>query len=297
MLTQYQDYKNLIKDFNIEVDDSGEDLSHAVFMGCAFGLFKDGILICTFPYFPQNVSDTSEYRTTLNRMYFMYGDLKRVALYFLKDKQMFVAVEKNKRAHINLEIRDAVRDNIEHKKYRKCYPTTIRLHFEDIGHTEAIGVLKTFGKKFSFMPVLVFNSELFTPEIQVSFVPVAAFIGNGDILAGTKYITKVRKLRMFQIEYFPKHLKFGREIRDMISFYDLIIHEILTKRSPRSLECIFVNNRFVKKSIFMGEEINFDWFGREFGYWLTCQDGRVLRLYSESYTDKGITTNLAELGE
>lgn len=297
MLTQYQDYKNQLQDSRIEIDDSGEDLSNAVFIGCAFGLFDDKDLICTFPYFPQHLSDISEYRTTLNRMYFMLGTMKRVALYYLKSKQQFIAIEKNKRAHINLEIRDAIRDNISDKKDTKQRPTTIKVHFEDKEFRDAFGVLKTFGKRFSFLPIFIFNSAKCTSEIKQAFIPVAAYLGDGDILTGMWYISKYRRLRMFKIEYFPEHLKFGRTINDIISFYDLMLSEILTKRSRKSLESIFVNNRFVKKSIFMGEPINYDWFGREFGFWIRSEDGRVLRLYSESYTDKGITSNLEELGE
>ncbi|MDD2944369.1 MAG: hypothetical protein PHG15_00865 [Acinetobacter sp.] len=297
MLTQYQDYKNLLKDSKIDIDDSDEDLSNSIFVGCTLGLFDGADLICTFPYFPQNVSDTSEYRTTVNRMYFMHGVIKRVALYFLKNKNQYFAVVKNKRAQINLEIRDAKRDNIEKKKDTKLHPTTIKIHFEDKEFRDAFGVLKTFGRRFSFLPILVFNADKCTAEIKQAFIPIAAYLGDGDLLTGMWYISKYRHLRMFKIEYFPEHLKYGRTINDIMCFYDLMISEILTKRSRKSLESVFVNNRFVKKSIFMGDPINYDWFGREFGFWIRSDDGRVLRLYSESYTDKGITTNLEELGE
>lgn len=297
MLTQYQDYKNQLKDSGIVIDDSGEDLSNSVFIGCALGLFNESELICTFPYFPQDISNTNEYRTTIHRMYFMHGEIKRVALYFRKHENQFFAVVKNKRAQLNLDIRDAKRDNIEKKRDAKVRPTTIQIHFEDKTFRDSIGVLKTFGKRFSFLPIITFNSEKFTQEIKQSFIPIAAYLGNGDLMTGMWYISKYRRLRMFQIDYFPEHLKFGRDIKDIMCFYDLMLSEILTKRSQKSQETIFVNNRFVKKSIFMGDPINYDWFGREFGYWINSDDGRVLRLYSESYTDKGITTNLEELGE
>lgn len=297
MLTQYQDYKNQLKDSNIEIDDSGVDLSNAIFVGCAFGLFQGTDLVCTFPFYPQKITDINEYRTTLTRMYFMHGELKRVALYFLKNKNQYFAVVKNKRAQINLEIRDAKRDNIEKKKDAKQHPTTIKVHFEDTKFRDSFGVLKTFGKRFSFLPIIVFDCDKCTDDIKQAFIPVAAYLGDGDLLTGMWYISKYRRLRMFKIEYFPEHLRFGRTINDIMCFYDLMFTEIMTKRPRKSQEMLFVNNRFVKKSIFMGEPITYDWFGREFGYWLRSDDGRVLRLYSESYTDKGITANLEELGD
>ena len=296
MSTKYQDYKMDLLTHNITIDDSGVDLSKAIYISCCYGLYIEGNLVVTFPYFSEQISENADYKEVVNKIYGQYGQVRRVALYMLSDTKQFFAVPKIKRALINFDNRDRSRDQIDNK-VTKTYPATIKISFEDITNNYSFGVLHKNKKSFTFMPMIIFNSELCSPNIRQGFFALAPYLKSGDLVTGNWYLDmshSYNNTRMFKITHFPAHLKHNREIHDIPCFYDYLIHHNLSKTSLKRNEHFFFNDRAIKKSIFIGEPINFDWFGREFGYWIKGAENQVLRLYSGSYTDKGISPNLKD---
>jgi hypothetical protein len=300
----YIENKKSLKSFDIHLNDNGKNLGNSIFIGCQYGLYIKDKLACCFPYFSAKSSELAKYRSTLKEAFSSMGVLKKIALYLDKETNVYFAVPNLNRVAFNMSVRDSIRDNIYQFK-PKLYRTELKIEFEDTNFNDLFGVLDNLGKQILFRQMIVFDGNLIDDELKRNFITVASFIGMGDYTTAKRRYENIKNKELnintfvclYDIDRFPDHISKRVQFKEksLFGYYEKAINNLSYFKSLKRKESVFINNRFIKLSIHLGDELNYEWFGREFGFFLKVKYGGVVRFFSESYSDKGIVKNMADV--
>lgn len=292
-MTNYYEFKRSAANFNISIDDSEKDLSRSVFVGLGFGVFLKDRLVCAFPKYPNDASMFESYKEALSTLSTINLSFKKIALYqFIKNKQYFAVKGSNRSKYMLANRLKCLSQGQEHDLH--CAKSQIKVYFEDTNSFFNVGSLDKVGKHFSFIPVIVFNHGLFSPELQALCIPILSFLGKGDYMCGNWVIQQYTSNRMLLVDYFPKHMRYGREIRQVIYSDEL---KLLSRKYNYTLnrdEAYLIGERWIKKSLFYGDAINFDWFGQEHGFYLKDNNDQTQRFLSDTVSDKSTVMTFSD---
>lgn len=287
MKAEYLEQKRSFANFNIFIKDNGQDISNSIYIGRAFGLFSGADLICSFPMYPKNHSHFQDYKDSLRLLLAEYGDVKKIAIYQCNFTRKYFALRLSNRAKYCLTSR--LNSLINGMMYDLELPhSAINMYFEDETERHSIGSVFLNRDKFEFIPIICFNNDLFTQEVKIACVPICSFLGDGDYTEGYWYTSNEEGSRELLLKIFPKQRAYGRQIKKISYHYDKQVERTKEALKLFSKECYLINGRMVKKTLIIGDSINFDWFGQEHGFFLNGDQGQLLRFIPDSTSNKEI---------
>lgn len=293
MPSKFQEYKALASRLKLIIDIPNPLLENAVFAGLSFGLFVNNKLVITLPFMPKNASDLVEYQNNLRLILMQHGTVKKVALYQDNRNGSYFALPQHKSRFYRFNQLFSLRNGESLLKVVQS-EQVVKVFHEDQSKHAAYGVFDSIKNTYTFEPFTVFNHSLLTEEIIFDLIPLAVYLGSGHYIDGYINQNKKDKSRTFIPNYLPKHLHYLKQVNSFQFHKDILIKNRSTSSFSNN-ECVFFINRFVKKTLRVGDTIDLDWFGREFGFWAKDENENVLRFYSGSNTDKGFTCPINEL--
>lgn len=293
MPSKFQEYKAIASKLKLVIDAPNVLLENAIFVGLSYGLFIGEKLVVTLPFLPKNGGDMVEYQNNLRLVFLQHGTVKKVAIYKDNRSGAFFALPQHKSKFYRLNQLFELRCGGSIKKVIHS-EQTLKIVHEDQSKREAYGFFDSIKGNYTFEPFIVFNHKLLTEEIIFDLIPLTVFLGTGHYIDGYINNNKKEKKRTFVPNYLPKHLHYLKNVSEFPFHKDLLI-KTRTSNSFSNNECKFVLNRFIKKTLKVGDTLDLDWFGREFGFWVTDEYGNTLRFYSGSNTDKGFNCPINEL--
>lgn len=293
MPSKFQEYKTVASKLKLVIDVPNALLDNAVFIGLSFGLFIGEKLVITLPFFPKNGDDLIEYQSNLRHAFMLHGTVKKVALYHDNRTGVIFALPQHKSRFYRLNSLFSLRCGQSLNKIHQS-EQVIKVYHEDQTQNTAYGFFDSLKGTYTFEPFTVFSHKLLTETIIFDLIPLSVFLGSGHYIDG--YITKNRTSndRYFTPNYLPKHLHFLNQVNSFQFHKDAVI-KLRKNGSFSNNECVYLFSRFIKKTLRIGDVLDPDWFGREFGFWATDEDGNSKRFYSGSNTDKGFNCPINEL--
>lgn len=262
--SKFQKYKEQLALLNIELELSDHILENAIFAGLAFGLFVNEKLVITLPYFTSESSDYKEYHYHVNMAFKKHGTLRKVALYKNRLTNSYFAVSQKKALFYRLNSLFLIRHGSEQfKKYKN--EMSIDVFFEDLSSNNVYGVLeKDKNGMISFLPFKVFNKKLLGEDFVFDLALLTVFLGLGHYIEGYYTPATPEKNRTFQPNYIPSYLKFTNcKIQSFPCAYDVAIKDAIYDKKQ-----LFIEDYFINSTILVGDPVDLDWFGREFGFWI-----------------------------
>jgi hypothetical protein len=293
MPSKFEEYKAVAGKLKIVIDIPNSLLDNAVFFGLSFGLFVGEKLVITLPFLPKNGDDLVEYQNNLRHIFLQHGTVKKVALYQDNRNGSIFALPQSKSKFYRLNDLFSLRCGLSLNKVPQSEQVIKAIHEDQSNHT-AYGVFDLLKSSYTFEEFTVFHRKLLTEEIIFDLIPLSVFLGTGHYIEGYKKLNKKNKERTFIPNYLPKHLHFLNQIKNF-NFHKDSLTKIRSNGSFSNNECVYLFSRFVKKTLRTGDTLDLDWFGREFGFWATNEDGNPYRFYSGSKTDKGFNCPINEL--
>ncbi|WP_171539703.1 hypothetical protein [Acinetobacter terrae] len=273
---------------NINIDDNLFD--NLLFSGHYFGLYIDDELVVTVPFFPEQKINFKEYKETVRTSLSLYGKVAKVALYVDSRTGCYYALPQSKKYSYLLNtafnIRNGVSTNLPYSE--KQVPMS--LIKEDTSNEKFIGVVKKHNSgTYSCLPFVIFNHKKIDQSIELELISLATYLGCGNFIEGTSKRSSNYKGRKFNPSYIPNELFFLKNTKSLP-----FSHEV-TGRFKSKQKKIFFCNRLVNKTLFIGDQLDPDWFGREFGFWAFNEDQQIVRFHCLSNTDKGFHCPINEL--
>lgn len=293
MPSKFQEYKTLASRLKLVIDIPNPLLENAVFAGLSFGLFVNDKLVITLPFMPKKPEDLVEYQNNLRLILMQYGAVKKVALYKDNRNGSYFALPQHKSRFYRFNQLFSLRNGESIHKVIQS-EQVVKIWREDQSKNDAYGVFDSVKSTYTFEPFTVFNHSLLTEEIIFDLIPLAVFLGSGHYIDGYINQNKKNNIRSFIPNYLPKHLYYLKQVSSFQFHKDILIKNQSTNSFSNN-ECVFLNNRFVKKTLRIGDTVDLDWFGREFGFWAKDENDNVFRFYSGSNTNKGFTCPINEL--
>lgn len=293
MPSKFQEYKAVASRIKLVIDIPNSLLENAVFVGLTFGLYVGDKLVITLPFMPKNAADLVEYQNNLRLALLQHGTVKKVALYKDNRNGSYFALPQHKSRFYRLNQLFALRNGESLLKVINA-EQVIKVFHEDQSKHDAYGVFDSVKNNYTFEPFVVFNHDLLTQDIIFDLIPLAVYLGSGHYIDGYINNNKKDKNRVFVPNYLPKHLHYLKQVQNFPFHKDILAKNRLSSSFSNN-ECVFLINRFVKKTLRVGDTLDLDWFGREFGFWSKDENGNVFRFYSGSNTDKGFTCPINEL--
>lgn len=291
MASRFDEYKLISNKFNISIDIEDKVLERVVFAGLYFGLFINDELVVTVPFYPEDPKDFAEYKLNVKKSFVPHGTLKKVALYIDTITQQFYALPQSKQRNYLLDIIFSVRNKVPVNIPYREKETVISFIKEDQQSNESIGVIKKIAKTYTFEPFPIFNRKLLSEKIVNDIIPLAVHLGSGSYIEGKTKKSNRFKKRRFLPSYLPSNLSYLSGIREFPLSKEVIIS--LNKRKKKKV--VMFRDLFVKQSLFIGDPVDLNWFGREFGFWAKNELGIVIRFYSQTNSEKGLSCPINEL--
>lgn len=293
MPSKFQEYKAIASKLKLTIDIPNSLLENAVFVGLSFGLFVGDKLVITLPFMPKNPADLVKYQNNLRMTLLQHGTVKKVALYKDNRNSNYFALPQHKSRFYRLNQLFSLRNGESQLKVIQA-EQVVKVIYEDQSKHDAYGVFDSIKNTYTFDPFVVFNHELVTEEIIFDLIPLVVYLGSGHYIDGYINNNKKDKKRVFTPNYLPKHLHYLKQVQNFPLHKDVQVKNRLSSSFSNN-ECVFLVTRFVKKTLRIGDTLDLDWFGREFGFWAKDENGNVFRFYSGSNTDKGFTCPINEL--
>ena len=290
MLSRFSHYKSMIEKVNINFNIDEILFDNLKFAGHYFGLYIDNELVVTIPYFPEKKEQLDEYKHNIRNALAHHGDVKKVALYTNSRNGCFYALAQHK-SYFGLlskvfNLRNRTITNIPYIEKE----TSMILVKEDLSDLRSIGVLKKHkSKEYSFSPFVIFNYEKFNKKIESDLIAAATYLGCGNFVEGQSITSTQYRPRKFKPDSISNELYFLRNVKS----FDFN-HDVASRFKTKSQK-IFFCNRLVNKTLLIGDPLDIDWFGREFGFWALNENHQTVRFYCLSHTDKGFHCPINEL--
>lgn len=293
MRSKFQEYKATANKLKLTIDIPNSLLENSVFVGLYFGLYIGEKLVIALPFLAKSSTDLIEYQNNLRLIFLQHGTVKKIAVYQDNRNGNFFALPQHKSRSYRLTDLFSLRSGISIKKTIHSQQTIKIVHEDQSKHT-AYGVFDLIKGNYTFDPFIVFNHNLLNEAITFDLIPMSVYLGSGHYIDGYLNKNKITKERVFIPNYLPKHLHFLKQVKSFPIHKDSLI-KIRSNNSFSNNECVYLYNRFIKKTLRTGDVLDLDWFGREFGFWAKDEDGNVVRFYSGSSTDKGFNCPINDL--
>ena len=288
MWNDYQEYKQSAKSFNIHINDDNRDIADSIFIDVVIVLKKNNIPVCAFPLNPND----NRFQENYMRAFTQFCEkndytMQKLGMYRLQGSNQYFVVKSSYRSKYALPQRILkLSKGIQHNN--NGHKVQLDIFFEDLSDTTNIGSYIIQDNAFCFSPIIVFNYDLFKQsDIYTFSVQVASFIGDGEFTSGNWNFNTNSKYRTLKVIDFPKYATWDRSIQTMIFLHD---KKIISKKSNLSLnrnEAYFINTYSIRKSLLLGDVIDFDWFGQEEGFVIFDENGRQYRLYPNNISNVG----------
>lgn len=258
----------------------------AWFMGLYYGCLENGELTCAVPIYREDTSDLDRYTTEVREVFGKFGEAKKVALYRLSDGRTLgvqfpkeYTLRRFKYERTPLALRAELKFNrpYEIKVFvEKSVPQKTSSKF-------CIGALIKGQKKFLVRPLIVFNPTTFPQNRLIDFVGIISI--HGPLVSGVVYCEEKNCLREFKL--IKTTNEFSYLIRGQINlpiFEDSVYSNRIKFFSKTKVIKTFADGRMISSNYPTGSYIDPDWFGREFGFFITSPEGKTIKF--NPYTQK-----------
>lgn len=258
------------------------------FMGLYYGCLENGELSCAVPIYRADTSDLERYATEVRAVFGKFGETKRFALYRLSDGRTLgvqFPKEYTLRRFKYERTPHALRAELNFYK-----PYEIKVFVEKVVPTKAntkfcIGALIESKKKFLVRPLVVFNPSTFPQDRLIELVSVISI--HGPLVSGVVRCEDNSLLREFKL--IKTTNEFSYLIRGQINlplFEDSVYRNRLKFFSKTKTPKIFADQRMISANYPTGSHLDPDWFGREFGFFITSPEGKTLKFNPYTQTQK-----------
>lgn len=258
------------------------------FMGLYYGCLENGKLTCTVPIYREDTSDLERYASEVREIFSKFGDTIKVALYRLSDGRT-IAVQSPKEYVLRRlkyeKTTHALRGEITFDR-----PYVIRTFIESELPDEknqrfTIGALIKGKDKYFVRPLLIFNPKTFNLGRLVDLVNLISI--HGPLVSGIVKREESGFNRIFKL------IKTTNEFSYLISkninlplFEDHLYEGRVKFFSKTMTPRVFIDGRMIASNYPTGAHLDPDWFGREFGFFITSPEGKTLKFSPYSARQK-----------
>lgn len=255
------------------------------FMGLYYGCLENDELTCAVPIYREDTSDLERYAAEVREVFSQFGETKKVALYRLTDGRT-LAIQFPKEYTLRRFKYERTPSSLRGELLFKR-PYLIKVFLEEGPSKEntkfCIGALIESKKKFLVRPLVVFKPSTFPQKRLIDLVGIISI--HGPLVSGVvswKENTMLREFRLIKTTS-----EFGYLIREKINlplFEDSVFSNRIKFFSKTMTPKVFADGRMISANFPTGSFIDPDWFGREFGFFISTPEGRTLKF--NPYTQK-----------
>lgn len=276
--------------FAIDCDFNNQSLFYqfddkAWFMGLFYGLAINDDLICAITVYREENADITRYLNDVRQTFGKYGSVHRYALYRLSNGKV-VAVQHNKRiAMRRSKLAKFNAPNYEAFKTSKNITLTLNIFeesfniFSENNDILNLGALTTVRNNTVIKPLYVFDRTKLSNKMLVEFINLIT--SHGDLVSGQIRMSYLRWQRYMLVQKNSRLLesKMPVHMKKFTLYEDYMHHVYLSDHSRMTRPQVLVSkNRLIQKHYEVGEYLNPDWFGQEFGFFInSAEDQRVYK--------------------
>lgn len=255
----------------------------AWFMGLFLGLAINDELVCAITIYREDGSDITRYLNDVRSNFKKYGSVERYALYRLSNGKI-VAVKYNKRLVIRRSKLDKTSaPNYEPFQSKKQNTLVLKIYeesfsiFSESNPPINLGALTQVRHKNIIKPLYIFDRVRLTNAMLIEFVNLVS--SHGDLVSGEIKMSYIKWQRYMLVLKNSKELEKLKDIHlKKFTLYEDYMHNVYVTDHNRMTrpQVLVGKNRLIQKHYEVGEYINPDWFGREFGFFInSVEEKRV----------------------
>lgn len=274
--------------FAVDCDINNQSLFYqfddkAWFMGLFYGLVKNDELICAITVYREESADITRYLNDVRSTFGQYGDVHRFALYRLSNGKV-VAVQHNKRltmrrstlAKHNAPNFDAFSSSKKGTLTLKIYEEAFNI-FDEESESINLGALTMIRNNSVIKPLYVFDRTKLSNKMLLEFINLIT--SHGDLVSGQIRMSYLRWQRYMMVQKSSKKLEENFPVyRQKFTLYEDYMHKVFVAEHSRMIrpQVLVSKNKLIQKHYEVGEFLNPDWFGQEFGFFInSSEDNRV----------------------